>query len=158
MTPDELAKQIQRLPAQLPLTTAFQKRLIHDAGGTEQHVWYSSQKEHWTGWLSEYDGPGAYGRKIWRDRDAKFVYNHINNAAMLIWLAEASGLPDSTVLEAQQAALDAGPNFARMCAAVRRIIPFADVERALLQGVGARAHSDSPTGATFRHAARVVPS
>src|SRR5205807_7122038 len=135
MKPDELARHIQKLPERPPLTTAFEEawtaRWASDPGEKDRPVWYTSQKEHWLGWLSEYDGPGAYGRKAWSGRDAKFAYNHINNAAMLVWLAEASGLPGATVLAARKAALDAGPNFASMCAAVRRLIPFAAVERML---------------------------
>jgi hypothetical protein len=135
MSPDELAQHIKKLPASPPLTMAFEDawaaRWASDAGDEGRPVWYTSQKEHWLGWLSEYEGPGAYGRKAGSSRDAQFVYNHINNAAMLVWLAEASGLPEATVLVAQRAALDAGPNFSSMCAAVRRVIPFAAVENAL---------------------------
>jgi hypothetical protein len=135
MSPEELAQHIKKLPARPPLTMAFEEawsaRWASDAGEKERPVWYTSQKEHWLGWLSEYDGLGAYGRKPGSGRDAKFVYNHINNAAMLMWLAEASGLPEATVVVAQRAALDAGPNFASTCAGVRRVIPFAAVEGAL---------------------------
>lgn len=26
-------------------------------------AWYDTQKEHWLGWLADYDGPGYYGRQ-----------------------------------------------------------------------------------------------
>ncbi len=98
-------------------------------------VWYSTQKQHWTGWLDHYDGPGHYGRQRW-DRDTKFVYNHIQCAPMLLWLAEAAGLPDETLVEASQSALAAGPRLASQVAALRRIIPWTQVEGALTKGPG----------------------
>jgi hypothetical protein len=64
-------------------------------------VWYRSQKEHWLGWLSEYDGPGYYGRKN-PDRSAEFVYNHINCAPMVLWLGEASGISIAKLRAATQ--------------------------------------------------------
>lgn len=42
-------------------------------------VWYRTQKEHWLGWLRDYDCPGAYGRKVTGGRDSHFVYNHVVN-------------------------------------------------------------------------------
>jgi hypothetical protein len=56
------------------------------------------------GWLSEYNGPGAYSRKAWRGRSAEFVYNHIGCPPMLLWLAEVTGLPKAKLLAAKRAA------------------------------------------------------
>ena len=38
------------------------ERLPEDAPRDRDGVWYRTQKEHWLGWLSQYEGPGAYGR------------------------------------------------------------------------------------------------
>jgi hypothetical protein len=71
-------------------------------GDESDRVWYTSppQKEHWLGWLREYDGPGAYSRQN-ADRSAELVYNHIVCPPMVLWLGEASGVPKSKVAEAK---------------------------------------------------------
>jgi hypothetical protein len=76
------------------------------------------------GWLSEYDGPGGYARKTHSGRSAEFVYNHINNPAMLLWLAEAAGVSKDRLRAAKRAALMARPNGGTHCAVIRRIIPW----------------------------------
>ena len=38
------------------------RRLPADPPYGDPNVWYPNQKEHWLGWLREYDGPGAYDR------------------------------------------------------------------------------------------------
>jgi hypothetical protein len=86
----------------------------------------TSQKEHWLGWLAEYDGAGAYGWKR-RGKHAAFAYNHIVCAPMLLWLVEAGGVSKSSVLAAQRAALQGPPSLQSMSAAIRRVIPFAAV-------------------------------
>src|SRR5262245_11407403 len=52
-----LRRAISRLPSDKPVVTPGK--------------WYKTQKEHWLGWLSEYHGPGAYGRRADTRRDAK---------------------------------------------------------------------------------------
>lgn len=91
-------------------------------------VWYTSQKEHWLGWLSEYDGPGAYDRKTWRGRSAKYIYNHIQSPSMLIWLAEAIGISKAKLKLARCSALSGPHNKASHCAKVRKIIPWQEIE------------------------------
>ncbi len=61
-------------------------------------------KEHWQERLKAYTGEGAYTRKNW-DRDARFIYNHINCPDMLIWLGDAAGVQKSLVNKAKDAAL-----------------------------------------------------
>lgn len=90
-------------------------------------AWYKSQKEHWLGWVKGYQGPGAYGRANW-DRDAAFIYNHIQYAPMLLWLGEALGVPTATLKKASAAAIAAGKEYASQCAALRREIPWESVE------------------------------
>src|SRR5438105_14184772 len=106
MTPLELATKIRKLRAQVPLTAEFEGLLIrrHIWDGTR--VWYTSQKEHWLGWLGEYRGPGYYGRKNFQ-RSAEFAYNHIVCPPMLLWLCEASGVSKLRIEKARRAASSA---------------------------------------------------
>jgi len=76
MTPRELASKIKKLKAKPLGATQYERELVARGIWSANGVWYTSQKEHWLGWLSEYNGPGAYDRKIWRGRSAKFAYNH----------------------------------------------------------------------------------
>src|SRR5262249_18601170 len=116
-----------------PHTDRFSARWRLQRGGQQERkeVWYAHQQEHWMGWLSEYDGPGAYGR-IGTDRSAAFAYNHIVNPQMLVYLAEAAGVADELVVEAVDAALANSSTMPSMSSAVRRLIPWATVEDALL--------------------------
>src|SRR5437879_1876027 len=88
-------------------------------------------KKHWAGWLSEYDGPGYYGRRN-PDRDASFVYNHINSPPMLVWLAECAGVSKHLV-EAACRVQDGMKNKSAACALVRRVLPWEIVEANLLR-------------------------
>lgn len=91
-------------------------------------AWYSSQKEHWMGWLREYDGPGAYGRATHSGRDARYIYNHIQCAPMLFWLAEAVGVPDAQLDAAFKAVVESKPRGASQCGALRKVIPWDEIE------------------------------
>ena len=114
----------------LPVSDRFEREM--PGGEAEQRrAWYSSQKEHWLGWLAEYDGPGAYSRKNTRKRDAQFVYNHIVNPKMLIWLAEAAGVPKQQLQRAYMAALSAGTRMQAMSSAIRHVIPFSAIQALL---------------------------
>jgi hypothetical protein len=130
-----LRQSIGGLVANQPLTAGFEVELVERT--TARRVWYRSQKEHWLGWLDGYEGRGAYGRKIWH-RSAEFIYNHIGCPAMLVWLAEASGIPRKQVSRAIASALRSRSNFAAQCAALRLAIPWHDVERRLRRTAPAR--------------------
>jgi hypothetical protein len=113
------------------------KELIHairalpeDRPVVRPRVWYRSQKEHWLGWLSEYAGPGAYGRKVLGERRARVMYGRIVNYQMLTWLAAAAGVDPVLVARAREAAESAVTLQARS-AAVRRIVPWDTVAAAL---------------------------
>src|ERR1700730_18668119 len=108
MTPKSLRTKISKLRIAAPVTQSYGPAVIAREISSNKHVWYSSQKEHWMGWLSEYDGPGAYGRKSWTGRTAEFVYNHINCPPMLLWLAGAVGVPKKNLLAAKRTALSGG--------------------------------------------------
>ena len=135
MTPFDLAQRIRRLRRHQPLSAKFDREITSEKAG-RQRAWYSSQKEHCLGWPSDYDGPGGYNRKTWRGRDAEFIYNHIVNPKMLIWLAEAVGAPNAKVRRACVAALFAGATMQSMSAAIRRIFPFAEMEKLIFGGGG----------------------
>ena len=96
-----LREHIKTLDPDTPMHRALEIELGEGVGFGK--AWYGSQKEHWLGWLREYNGPGAYGRQTGKSRDAKFAFNHGQCAPMLFWLAEALELPKRQVY---QAALD----------------------------------------------------
>lgn len=85
--------------------------------------WYRTQKEHWIGWLGEYDGPGAYGRKSGIRHDARFVYNHVVEPKMLLWLAQASGARSELVRVASSECAKA-PTMQQQSSIIRRYIPW----------------------------------
>ena len=108
------------------MTTEFERVLTRRGIWSRSHVWYTSQKQHWLGWLSEYQGSGYYGRKNFH-RSAEFVYNHIVCPPMVLWLAEAAGVGKVKVAEAKGAALSSSTLQAQS-AAIRRIIPWEMIE------------------------------
>jgi|SRR5262245_37144597 len=128
MTPKQLREKISRLPEFPPITGQFER---DTRGG--QRVWYKSQKEHWLGWLADFPGPGAYGRKKWINPSAEFVYNHLVCPPMVLWLGEACRVPKKKVIEAKQAALSAGSTFNAQCGAIRKIITWEMIEVALIR-------------------------
>ena len=114
-------------------------RLPEDRPVRNPNKWYSTQKEHWVGWLLEYNGPGAYGRKTRNGRDAKFVYNHVVQPEMLVYLAWASGVSRAKVAAARKV-LGTRQPLMRQAASIRRLIPWEIVAAALWPG-----HSLTPT-------------
>jgi hypothetical protein len=132
-TPQQLRRIISRLSPASPITDSFSAKWRRREGGQQERsdVWYTTQRRHWLGWLGEWDGPGAYGRKNSK-RSAQFVYDHIVNPQMLVYLAEAAGIPGHVVKKAATTAL-AGRSMAAMSAAIRRVIPWENVEEALLR-------------------------
>jgi hypothetical protein len=122
MTPAELHQHIQRLSPSGAVTEGLTQVM---SSGEPRKVWYSTQKEHLSGWLAEYDGPGYYGRSN-SNRTAEFVYNHFNCAPGLLWLAEAAGVPRLTLVEAKDAVLKAGTSRPAQSAALRRVLPLRD--------------------------------
>jgi hypothetical protein len=92
--------------------------------------WYKTQKEHWLGWLKEYDGPGAYDRKGGGHRDARFAYNHIVEYRMLLWIIEAAGM-DSKLVRKAKSVVDNKKSLQANSAAIRKIVPWEMLENAL---------------------------
>ena len=134
-TPQQLRRAIANLSTASPITNRFsvQWRKLRNRGGGQQEqkaVWYETQHEHWLGWLRAYDGPGAYNRKN-ANRSAEYVYNHIVNPQMLIYLAEATKVRRALLTKATEAALSRRVSMSSMSSAIRRIIPWSIVEEAL---------------------------
>ena len=136
--PQDLLRIVERLSAEQPLTDAFSSKWQAQEGEHERKaVWYSNQREHWIGWLRQWDGPGAYGRQDW-DRSARYVYQHINNPQMLVWLCEAAAaarpeaLSRQLVEDAANAALSK-TSMPGMASAFRHALPWELVESALVQ-------------------------
>ena len=98
--------------------------------------WYTTQKQHWLGWLRDYHNPGAYGRNSEVRRDAKFVYNHVVEVGMLLWLIDAAGIEPGLVSAARRSAAKASA-LAQKSAAVRKHVPWAEVENALWKRIAA---------------------
>lgn len=118
-----------REPIPVKTLLAAVRRLAPDRPVEDHLKWYRSQHEHWIGWLSEYEGPGAYNRSG-AQRDARFVYNHIVEPKMLLYLAHAAGVSREHVAAARQA-IDGFDSLMRQSGTVRRILPWSLVARAL---------------------------
>ena len=92
--------------------------------------WFLTQKEHWLGWLKDYHSRGFYGRKPHQGRDARYAYNHIVNPYMIFWLVRASGVRRSLV-DCARRALRKRATYAARAGAIRRCVPWEEVEQAL---------------------------
>lgn len=104
--------------------------LPSDAPIQDPRKWYLTQKEHWIGWLAEYNGPGAYSRQIDVKRDAKFAYNHIVEPKMLLYLAKASGVDPKRIAAAERV-YATGTTLMQKSKAIRALIPWEVVSAAL---------------------------
>ena len=129
MDPQALRALIIPLPEHTERHRALEHALGVGAGFSG--AWYRSQKEHWLGWLGEYHGPGAYYRSAKTPRDAAYIWNHIQCAPMLFWLAEALGLPDEQLDRAFSEVQASNRRGAAQCAALRRVIRWRDIDAAL---------------------------
>lgn len=111
------------------------QQLPSDEPASNPGVWYKTQKEHWLGWLGEYDGPGAYGRLPGKHRDAKFAYNHIVEPEMLLWLIEAAGVR-SDLVKAAKFACAQGKSLMQKSGAIRKCVPWSVVIDAIWDSDG----------------------
>ena len=94
---------------------------------------YTTQKEHWLGWLDPNSGTGTYARRSAPDRDARYVYNHIVEPKMLLWLISSAGVENKLVQAAIEAA-ESGSTMAGKSAEIRKNVPWSEVASALLKG------------------------
>lgn len=105
------------------------KPLPEDEKKQREGIWYLSQKEHWLGWLGDYLGPGAYGRKNW-NRDAKFAYNHVVCPELLMYLAKTIPLRGDLV-DAAEKAYQSGSTMMAKTGAIRKVVPWSEIYQAL---------------------------
>ena len=92
--------------------------------------WYKTQKEHWLGWLSGYQGPGAYGRTVGEKRNAEFAYNHIVEFKMLLWIIVAAKV-NGDLAKSAQSACNRVSTMQKKSAAIRKQVPWEAVAMAL---------------------------
>ena len=95
--------------------------------GTQGYNLYKSQKSHWLGWLDSKSKSGTYQRKDAPNRGAKFVYNHIMEPKMLLWLISASGIDMKLLTQAEENAANA-KTMASSCAAIRKVVSWEALE------------------------------
>jgi hypothetical protein len=122
-TPDWLARAIESLPSDRPVPR-----------GTRGYNTYTTQKDHWLGWLDPAAGTGTYPRRTGANATARSVYNRIGEPEMLLWLARASGIAPERVDAATRATL-AAPKLASKCKAIRALIPWRMVAEALTESL-----------------------
>jgi len=135
-TPQDLLERIELLSPKSPLSDAFAARWsdVTTDGSTPREgafAWNDTQYGHWLGWLASYQRQ-AHGIKE-ANRSAEFVYNRVSSPRMLIYLAEAVGLSSRRLELATTAALANTKSLATMSAAIRKVISWRTVERALLK-------------------------
>jgi hypothetical protein len=106
------------------------RQLPPDEPVVDSSVWYKTQKEHWLEWLKGYQGPGGYGRKVDKERDARYAYNHIVNYEMLLWIIAAAGVKPSLVNAARRVSTH-GSTLQQKSAAIRRLVPWEELAVAL---------------------------
>lgn len=122
-------KSLRKLNIPVPITEGYEETL-RNKGQHPNKTWYTSQGEHWQGWLSEYNGGGFYGRKNHK-RTAEFVYNHIMCQPMLIWLAETASIDEKLINKAVEESLQSD-KYQEQCKMVRKVIGWSEVEKAIL--------------------------
>jgi hypothetical protein len=129
VTPLQLRRKIANLEPVQPISIRFETA-IAEREVRKKDRWYGAQKEHWLGWLKEYDGPGYYARQSW-DVTAEAVYNRVVNPSMILWLGEAAGVREGIVKEASSAALRGSPTMAGQSGVIRCVIPWSLIEECL---------------------------
>ena len=113
---EKLIDVIQKLPSDKKVSS-----------GTQGYNLYRTQKSHWLGWLDTKSNTGTYHRKDAPNRGAKFVYNHIMEPKMLLWLISASGVDMKLVTQAEENAANA-KTMASSCAAIRKVVSWEALE------------------------------
>jgi hypothetical protein len=107
----ELLRAVRRLPATTPESDRLSKGV------------YATHKDHWIGWLEEYDGPGYYSRSNW-DVDARTVYQRLNNGNMIVWINEAAGESPTRIRLTIAKMLQGGPRKQMMAMIARSFLPW----------------------------------
>ncbi len=117
-----MAAFLERCERHYPVSDRY-IRDVHDSpdktGGDE--------REHMVSWFeaNATTGIGAYSRQRGND-SARRCYNRLQNAASLLWIAEAVGVPAELVERAYDAAVEAGDR-RRACGAIRKVVPWSAI-------------------------------
>jgi hypothetical protein len=106
------------------------KSLPPDPPVVNPKKWYTTQKEHWLGWLGEYHTAGAYGRQTSVRRDAEYAYNHVVQVEMLLYLIDAARVDRKLVTKARSEA-SRGKTLMQKSALVRKVVPWSVIAEAL---------------------------
>ena len=90
-----------------------------------------TEKQHMVQWFADNatHGSGVYSRQK-PNQSAKNCYNKLENAASLLWIAEAAGVEKPIVAAAFEAARQAG-DYRRACGAIRKIISWSMIIESL---------------------------
>jgi len=115
----EFIRRIQDLPSDEPVAD---RQLGYNN--------YKTQRDHWFGWLGVTPGSGTYERKTGPKRRARYVYNHIVEPKMLLWLIEAAGVKPALITAAKKASSEAR-SLPGKSKAIRQHVPWPEVARAL---------------------------
>jgi len=122
---DEFVQLLSTLPADQPMTKAFEKAWAMERQRQTQDTgqWYHKQKEHVLEWFASQvtQGAGAYSRAK-PNTSARTTYNRLLNPAMPLWIAEALGEDSDVVQEAGEKALTVPPR--SRTAAARKVLPW----------------------------------
>lgn len=129
MEAKELLRLVKELDDGQPLHKKLERELKIGPGFGRAR--YKNQKEHWISWLTDYHTSGPYGRLASASTPAEVVYNRLMCPPMVFWLAEASGVSHGPLHDAFEAALVSRLQCASQSAAIRRSIPWCDVEQTL---------------------------
>ena len=114
---EQFVELIERLPAEKEVPF-----------GTRGYNRYRTQKAHWLGWLDSKSTTGTYQRQDVPGRSAKYVYNHIMEPKMLLWLISALDFQTGLVERAKEEA-KIQKSMAGSCAAIRKVIPWQVLEK-----------------------------
>jgi hypothetical protein len=107
------------------------KRLPEDEPREYPNKPFHTQKEHWLGWLFSFFIPGAgYDRQI-KHHDARFVYNHIVEPLMLLYLIRTIPLRAELVETAEKAYAQGGETMMAQSGAIRKVVPWSEIYQAL---------------------------
>jgi hypothetical protein len=107
-------------------------RDVHDSPAKSGRT----EREHMVFWFgaNPTEGSGQHSRKK-GNNDARTCYNRLQNAASLLWIAEAVGVDGALVQRAYEAATPCDDRRAA-CRAIRAKIPWERVEAAYLESKG----------------------
>jgi hypothetical protein len=118
-TPEWLSDSIKQLPSDVPVPLK-----------TQGYNQYTTQKNHWLGWLNPAAGTGSYPRRTGANVAAKTVYNRIGEPKMLWWLATAARV-DQGLLDEAKARVDTQKPLSSQCAEFRKLVPWRTLAESL---------------------------